>query len=108
MKKILMIGTGGTIASEMTEAGLAPGMEGADFLRYVPAVEKLCQVDPLQVCNIDSTDMTPDRWLDIARAVEAEGEQLQGCMHIFVDLLAATEVYICDFIGKEAKWTTVF
>lgn len=44
----------------------------------------------------------------LARAVEAEGEQLQGCMHIFVDLLAATEVYICDFIGKEAKWTTVF
>ena len=51
VKKILMIGTGGTIASEMTEAGLAPGMEGADFLRYVPAVEKLCQVDPLQVCR---------------------------------------------------------
>ena len=48
-----------------------PGDGRADFLRYVPAVEKLCQVDPLQVCNIDSTDMTPDRWLDIARAVEA-------------------------------------
>lgn len=78
MKKILMIGTGGTIASEMTEAGLAPGMEGADFLRYVPAVEKLCQVDPLQVCNIDSTDMTPDRWLDIARAVEAGYDHYDG------------------------------
>ena len=32
MKQILMIATGGTIASEMTEAGLAPGLTGADFL----------------------------------------------------------------------------
>lgn len=31
MKQILMIGTGGTIASEMTEAGLVPGMSGAEF-----------------------------------------------------------------------------
>ena len=53
MKQILMIGTGGTIASEMTEAGLVPGMSGAEFLQYIPSVEKLCQVDCLQVCNID-------------------------------------------------------
>lgn len=47
MKQILMIGTGGTIASEMTEAGLVPGMSGAEFLQYIPSVEKLCQVDCL-------------------------------------------------------------
>ena len=78
MKKILMIGTGGTIASEMTEAGLAPGMAGADFLRYVPAVRRLCQVDPIQVCNIDSTDMTPNHWLAIARAVEEHYDDYDG------------------------------
>ena len=70
MKRILMIGTGGTIASEMTEAGLAPGLTGEAFLDYVPGVKKLCQVDCVQVCNIDSTNMTPDHWLAIARAVE--------------------------------------
>ena len=69
MKQILMIGTGGTIASEMTEAGLVPGMSGAEFLQYIPSVEKLCQVDCLQVCNIDSTNMTPSHWLAIAQAV---------------------------------------
>lgn len=68
MKQILMIGTGGTIASEMTEAGLVPGMSGAEFLQYIPSVEKLCQVDCLQVCNIDSTNMTPSHWLAIAQA----------------------------------------
>ena len=62
----------------MTEAGLAPGMAGADFLRYVPAVRQLCQVDPIQVCNIDSTDMTPNHWLAIARAVEEHYDDYDG------------------------------
>ena len=31
-KRVLMVGTGGTIAAEMTEAGLAPGLGGADLL----------------------------------------------------------------------------
>ena len=78
MKQILMIGTGGTIASEMTEAGLVPGMTGAEFLRYVPSVEKLCQVDCLQVCNIDSTNMTPGHWLAMAQAVEEHYDAYDG------------------------------
>lgn len=78
MKKILMIGTGGTIASEMTEAGLAPGLTGESFLDYVPAVEKLCHVVCRQVCNIDSTNMTPSHWLAVARAVEEAYEEYDG------------------------------
>ena len=78
MKRILMIGTGGTIASEMTDAGLSPGLRGADFLQYVPAVEKLCHVDCLQVCNIDSTNMTPEHWLMIVRAVKEHYREYDG------------------------------
>ena len=73
-----MIGTGGTIASEMTEAGLAPGLTGESFLDYVPAVRRLCQVDCVQVCNIDSTNMTPGHWLSIARAVEEGYDRYDG------------------------------
>ena len=38
MKKILMIGTGGTIASKWTEDGLAPGLTSEDVLAYIPQV----------------------------------------------------------------------
>ena len=38
MKRVLMIGTGGTIASEMTGAGLVPELTTDQFLKYVPAV----------------------------------------------------------------------
>jgi len=70
MKRILMLTTGGTIASEMTEAGLAPELTGADFLDYVPAVRALCQVECLSICNIDSTNMTPALWQKIAAAIQ--------------------------------------
>ena len=56
MKNILMIGTGGTIASKQTEYGLAPGLSAEDILNYIPAVSKICEVDSLQVCNLDSTE----------------------------------------------------
>lgn len=49
MKNILMIGTGGTIASKQTEYGLAPGLSAEDILNYIPAVSKICEVDSLQV-----------------------------------------------------------
>jgi L-asparaginase len=38
MKKILMIGTGGTIASEMTKDGLTPELTPEQLVNYVPAV----------------------------------------------------------------------
>ena len=78
MKQILMLGTGGTIASEMTEAGLAPGLGGEDFLRYVPSLRTLCQVDCLQICNIDSTNMTPAHWLSLAAAIQNNYSSYDG------------------------------
>ena len=104
MKKILMIGTGGTIASEMTEAGLAPGMEGADFLRYVPAVEKLCQVDPLQVCNIDSTNVTPEHWKLMVEAVEKHYDAYDGFVICHgTDTLAYTAAALSYMIQNSPK-----
>ena len=78
MKHILLIGTGGTIAAEMTAHGLTPGLGGEDFLRYVPALRDLCQVECLQVCNIDSTNMTPRHWLAVAGAVRENYEKYDG------------------------------
>ena len=78
MKKILMIGTGGTIASEMTEAGLVPELTTSEFLKYVPAVRSICDVDCVQLCNIDSTNMTPRHWLAIAAEIERQQAAYDG------------------------------
>lgn len=78
MKKILMIGTGGTIASEMTDRGLSPKLDTTQLLHYIPDVQKLCTVDCVQAMSIDSTNMTPSDWLTIARCVRAHYDAYDG------------------------------
>ena len=62
MKKVLMLGTGGTIASEVTPSGLAPALTSAELLRCVPEISSLCSVtceDRLDEC--DSRALADDR-----------------------------------------------
>lgn len=49
MKHILMIGTGGTIASEMSPDGLTPEISSEQLLAAVPRIGELCEVDCLQL-----------------------------------------------------------
>lgn len=62
MKNILIIATGGTIASVEDERGLHPALGGAELARYVPEIEGLCDFDVVQPMNIDSTNMRPADW----------------------------------------------
>ncbi len=78
MKNILMIGTGGTIASEMTPDGLTPELSPAQLLRYVPAIRDLCHVDCVNLFSIDSTNITPAHWLKTAAAIRAHYEDYDG------------------------------
>lgn len=104
MKRILMLATGGTIASEMTEAGLAPGLTGADFLNYVPAVRQLCQVDCVQVCNIDSTNMTPGHWRAIARTLQTHYEDYDGFVVCHgTDTMAYTAAALSYLVQESPK-----
>lgn len=78
MKKILMIGTGGTIASEMTPDGLTPELSPAQLLRYVPAIRDVCRVDCLNLFSLDSTNITPGHWLKIAAALRDNYRDYDG------------------------------
>ena len=69
-KKILMIATGGTIASLDTGSGLSPELTSEEILKYVPEVEEYCEAETLQLMNLDSTNMTPMHWLKISGTVE--------------------------------------
>ena len=67
-KKILLIGTGGTIASEMGESGLTPELTSEQLLRYIPDISGICQVDCVQLFSLDSTNIQPKHWARIAEA----------------------------------------
>ena len=104
MKRILLLTTGGTIASEMTEAGLTPGLTGEDFLNYIPAVRKLCQVDCRQICNIDSTNMTPAHWLRITAAIREDYGRYDGFVICHgTDTMAYTAAALSYLIQESPK-----
>ena len=78
MKKILLIATGGTIASTPTEQGLAPGLSSRELLDTVPELGGVCRIDTLQLFNLDSTNMCHVQWLAIARTVREKYEEYDG------------------------------
>lgn len=78
MKKILLIGTGGTIASEVTESGLAPELTTEQLLARIPAISGICGVDCVQLLNLDSTNITPSHWLLMARCVREHYDGYDG------------------------------
>ena len=65
MKKILLVATGGTIASVEDGRGLAPALSGEELARYVPEIADVCDFDVVQPMNIDSTNMRPADWMRI-------------------------------------------
>ncbi|MGX8692368.1 MAG: asparaginase [Clostridia bacterium] len=78
MKKILLLGTGGTIASEMSPDGLTPELSPQQLLRYVPAVSQLCEVECLSLFSIDSTNITPAHWREITRVLRDRYDDYDG------------------------------
>ena len=78
MKKILMIGTGGTIASEMTPEGLTPELSTHQLLSYLPRIAQLCHVDCIQLYSLDSTSIHPSHWLGTAQAIREHYDDYDG------------------------------
>ena len=104
MKKILMIGTGGTIASEKTPSGLTPELTTEQLLSHIPGISDICGVDCLQLLNLDSTNMTPAHWLEIAACIREH----YGCYDGFVithgtDTMAYTIAALSYLVQNSAK-----
>lgn len=78
MKRILMLATGGTIATLDSGHGLSPAITSEEILSHVPAVGELCQVDAVQLMNLDSTSIGPGHWLKIAGAVRERYDEYDG------------------------------
>ena len=72
MKNILLIATGGTIASKPTPDGLSPQISSDELLEYVPELRAYGEICPTQLFRLDSTDMTPAHWLRVAAEIRAE------------------------------------
>lgn len=75
MRKILVIGTGGTIACAKRENGLEPALSVNDLL---DGVELDVELHTEQLFNLDSTNMTLRHWESLARLIRARYDEFDG------------------------------
>lgn len=104
MKKILLIATGGTIASKHTEQGLAPQISAEEILSYIPAAEAFCQIDTEAPFNLDSTNIKSSHWQRLSRLIEKKYEYYDGFVICHgTDTMAYTAAALSYLIQNNRK-----
>lgn len=104
MKNILLIATGGTIASKGTNSGLTPQLSSEEILEYIPSVCRLCHVDALQLFNLDSTNIEPKHWEAMAAAIKENYDRYDGFVILHgTDTMAYTSAALSYLIQNPSK-----
>ena len=103
-KRILLLTTGGTIASHMTSHGLVPTLTAEDILNVLPDMEKLCSLEAKNLFRIDSTNMTCEHWKQIAREIEIHYWEYDGFIVCHgTDTMAYTAAALSYMIQNSPK-----
>lgn len=104
MKKILVIGTGGTIASAPTDNGLAPSLTAEALLEAIPYASSFCEVHCTQAFSLDSTNVRPGHWLILADIIRKSYGEYDGFVIAHgTDTLAYTAAGLSYLIARSRK-----
>ncbi|MCK5062419.1 MAG: asparaginase, partial [Candidatus Aenigmarchaeota archaeon] len=78
-KKVLLIGTGGTITAKMVNGSWKPGeFNEKELLGFIPEIKDLAAIRTVDLLNIDSTNMQPKYWLDLAKTINDNYSKYDG------------------------------
>ncbi len=104
MKRILLIATGGTIASTEDGFGLSPALTGEELAGCVPEIDGLCELDVVQPMNIDSTNMRPADWMRIRDVIAAGYDEHDGFLVLHgTDTMAYTAAALSYLVQDSPK-----
>ena len=104
MKRILLIATGGTIASLDNGAGLTPELRSEEMTALVPELTDICSCDALQLMNLDSTNISPKQWVEMAACVQEHYHAYDGFVITHgTDTMAYTAAALSYLIQNNPK-----
>lgn len=71
---VVIVATGGTIAEKVDPetGGAVPALTGESLIMAVPELAKIANIEVVEFSNIDSSQMSPDIWARLSRAVDKE------------------------------------
>lgn len=78
MKRLLVVATGGTIASSESGEGLTPTFDADALLNHIPEIKDLCHIEGVTIMNIDSTNMSPPLMTKIAHCIHDHMNDYDG------------------------------
>jgi len=78
MHKILILATGGTITSEVSENGLVPELTASKIVSGSLHTLPDCHIDCRDILSLDSSNIQPEEWQIIAREVAASWQNYDG------------------------------
>ncbi|MCI5700265.1 MAG: asparaginase [Lachnospiraceae bacterium] len=103
-KKLLIIGTGGTIASITGDAGLTPGTDVTGLLSCVPQAAELCDWEQIQLFSLDSTNVGPAQWVSLAKCICRSYQAYDGFLILHgTDTMAYTAAALSYLIQNSGK-----
>lgn len=103
-KNILLLATGGTIASKKSENGLKPQITPEELLEYIPQVKEFCEISAVQLLNLDSSNMEPKHWKKIVHAIREYYDDYDGFVIAHgTDTMAYTAAALSYMIQNSTK-----
>lgn len=75
---ITMLATGGTIASRQTDQGLLPLTTAEEILQFMPSLRTQANLHARDVFMLDSSNIQPEEWQQLAQAVQEAAKETQG------------------------------
>ncbi|MCC6521912.1 MAG: asparaginase [Polyangiaceae bacterium] len=90
--RVLLVHTGGTLMMQATGTGpLAPGRYAADLLGELPVLRKIADVETRILYQLDSSDIQPEHWVEVARTVHGALDDYDGVVVVHgTDTMAYT------------------
>ena len=103
-KKILVLTTGGTIASVKTPYGLIPALTSEELISYLPELGSEIELRTKAVYNLDSTNMAPEQWIGLAEEISKNYELYDGFVICHgTDTMAYTAAALSYLIQNSEK-----
>jgi len=79
-RRVLILHTGGTLGMRPRDPdqALAPDEFGSTVLQHVPELQRIAEIETRVLFNVDSSDLTPEEWMTLAREVHGARHDYDG------------------------------
>lgn len=104
--RLLFLHTGGTLGMVLDgdPGHLVPGKAAPDLLPHAPALAQVAEIEGQVICNVDSSDLLPTHWAQIATTIAEQQDEYDGFVVLHgTDTMTFTACALSFMLGGDHK-----